>query len=1148
MGFEGFTFRPKPKAELPIFLDKSGRRHRVMRRWAVITGLVAVAWVALFSISLMKYVPELPVNDFAPAQITQIPVVPAAPVVDVVAGPTTDPLPATVSDYHPHNHAHPTSVGNPCKPPTAAFGSALADAPPRRPLSVFALLPNTPVGAFRSFVDNCAAVDVLVPDWFEIGGAAPGLSAISLDPDLIVALAPIFNSDGAAPLLFPAVSLTYKAGRGGLLDRLGAADFRAELVAEIGVAMAKVNAAGLCLKLDLPLTANLAGVEAFLADLNRALRLSGSQLCTILTAESDLWQRPGIVAASDYVIVKMFGTPWIGSAPRPLSPDNRFLETATRIAGSVGPEKFVPALGLMAVDWISGQTRPEIISFSEAMVRIDAAGAKVEFSEKARNSYSRFVDKDGLRHQIWFLDAASAYNGLIDLQGMGVTQVGLSDLGQEDPAVWAVLAGFEDDPRDLVQRLHRTSLSDRVHFKGQGSFYQWLTPPRTGQRTIRKDPDSGKIVDQNWTVLPQPAVMQKFGRGNGVQVALTFDDGPSPDATAEILDALKEVDAPASFFVVGNAVLKYPELVRRMVREGHLVGTHTFTHPNLGKIEPWRMQVELSATNRLVAGITGHDMRVFRPPYVRGDGPFDSREARMFATVAERGYVVAGSDIAPPDWDGISAKQIIDRVISDLDLGFGNVIVLHDGRSTGMHTAEAVGPLVKALRERGYQIVPLAEILGTTTATLMPATKVSLSGFDTVSFGAIMGLSQLMYWVFWLVLIAGLSRSLIYLVLAHRRETPSISRLRALPSVTIVIPAFNESRVILSSIRTALASTYPDLRVIVVDDGSTDDTLELARAAYGDHPAVTILTQPNQGKWMALNAAYEAMDSEIAVCMDADTEIAPDAVFYLVQPFVDSRVGAVAGTILVGNKRNILTRMQALEYFTTQNIGRRAQDHINGIIVVPGALGAWRVEAVRDIGMLSNETLTEDTDLTMWMLRNGYTIAYAERATGRTEVPADVRSLLKQRLRWNTGILQALWKHKRIFRESPSLRLISLADLTIFGYVLPFLAPLVDVIFFTLLFGAIADLVSGQVPDLSNTSRAMMLGYILLPLADLVMILAAFRFDRRESTRLIWVWPLQNLFYRQLIYVSALRAVISAISGRLTNWDKLTRHGLGQRA
>ena len=1125
-----------------------------MRRWAFVTGLMTFVWLALFSASLMKYVPELPSNDFAPPRLAQVP---AGPELTVLASAMTGSLAAVSShpsDHHDHDHPYEAPVSNGCKPAVAAPGSALADAPSRRPLSVFALLPSAPAGAFRSFIDNCAEIDVLVPDWFEIGGDVPGLTSTSLDPDLTAALTSVFSSNVAAPLLFPAASLSYKEDTAAFLRRMRAADARAELVAEVVAALAAIKASGLCLTLDFPLTADLSGVEALLADLNSAFQRSGSQLCTILTAESDLWQRRGIIDASDYVIVKMFGSPWIGSAPRPLSPDDTFLATATRISGTIGPKKFVPALGLMAVDWVSGQTQPETISFAEAMVRIDTAGGTVKFAETARNSYSRFVDKDGLRHQIWLLDAASAHNALIDLQKLGTAQVGLSDLGQEDPAVWAVLAGFDTaldgadaDTRDLAQKLQSTSLSGKVQFKGQGAFYQWATAPRTGQRSIREDPVSGKIIDQGWTILPQPAVMQKFGRGNGLQVALTFDDGPSLDATTEILDALKAVDAPATFFVVGNAVLKYPDLVRRMVREGHLVGTHTFTHPSLGKIDPWRLEVELSATNRLVAGLTGHDMRVFRPPYIRGDGPFDGREAMMFATVAERGFIVAGSDITPPDWDGLSAEQIINKVIEELDLGYGNVIVLHDGRGKGMHTAEAIGPMVKALRERGYQIVPLAEILGTTTAALMPATKVSLSGFDSVSFGAIMGFSQLMYWMFWLVLIAGLARSLIYIILAHRRETPA-NRLRALPSVTVVIPAFNESRVILSSIRTALASVYPDLRVIVVDDGSTDDTLQLARAAFGDHPAVTILTQPNQGKWMALNAAYEVMDSEIAVCMDADTEIAPDAVFHLVQPFVDSRVGAVAGTILVGNKRNLLTRMQALEYFTTQNIGRRAHDHINGIIVVPGALGAWRVEAVRDIGMLSNETLTEDTDLTMWMLRNGYTIGYAERATGRTEAPADLRSLLKQRLRWNTGILQALWKHKGIFREAPSLRLFSLADLILFGYVLPFLAPLVDIIFFTMLFATLAEVASGQMPDLSNTTSAMMLGYILLPLADLVIILAAFRFDRRESLGLVLVWPLQSLFYRQLIYVSAIRAVLSAISGRLTGWDKLTRHGMGQRA
>ncbi|MGO4908108.1 glycosyltransferase [Pseudorhodobacter sp. W20_MBD10_FR17] len=1115
-----------------------------------VTGVAFAIWLAVFAVTIVEFPPDLPANDFAPISTVSNRAQPAVPIVEVLSsGPShlaTDP---DQKPHHDHNdHYQPVPVANPCKPVFKAPGSALADDKDPRPLSVFALLPNTPVSAFQSFVNNCAQVDVLVPDWFEIGGEGFDLRPIALDPDFVAALGSVFDSGVAAPLLMPMMSLSYEMDRNAFLGQTKDILYRKRLVEQIGEALLASKAAGVCMSLDFPATADLSGVEALLSDIHDAFRLSGSQLCTILSAESEIWKRPGIIAASDYVIVKMFRSPWIGSAPGPLAPDDQFLASAAQIAEAVGRKKLVASVGVMAVDWVSGHPTPETLSFAEAMIRIAAAKGNVAYAASARNSYSQFVDKAGLRHQIWFLDAASLHNSLMDLHELGVAQIGLSDLGQEDPEVWSTLAGFDPQARNVTPDLQPVSLDGKVYFKGVGSFYQWADAPQTGLRTQVQDPKTGKIIDQNWAVLPQAAVMQRFGQGDGVQVALTFDDGPSADATLEILDALKAADAPATFFVVGSAVLKNPDVLRRIVADGHLVGTHTFTHPKLGEVDPWRLELELSATQRLVTGITGHTMRVFRPPYVRGDGPIEGAEAKAFSAVAKRGYIVAGSDIAPPDWSGMSADTIVDSVVSGLDLGKGNVIVLHDAKGDGMHTAEAVGKLVKVLRERGYQIVPLANILGTTTAALMPMTAAQMSGFNTLSFGAIIGATQLIHGVFWLVLALGLARSLLYLVMACLRAPTRVSSLRALPSVTIVIPAFNESDVILNSVQTALNSDYPDIRVIVVDDGSTDDTLAKVQAAFGNQSAVTILTQKNQGKWMALNTAYAAMTSEIAVCMDADTVIAPDAVFHLVQPFVDTRVGAVAGTILVGNTRNVLTKLQALEYFTTQNIGRRAHEYINGIIVVPGALGAWRVEAVRDIGMLSNETLTEDTDLTIWMLRGGYRIAYADRATGYTEAPSDIRSLLKQRLRWNTGILQALWKHKTAFLESRSLRLFSLADLAVFGYVLPILAPVVDVIFFSMLFGALADIVGGQWPDLTGASRAMMLGYILLPMVDLVMILVAFAFDRRASLWLLLVWPLQGFFYRQILYFSALRALGSAISGQLTGWDKLKRHGMGRQA
>ena len=191
---------------------------------------------------------------------------------------------------------------------------------------------------------------------------------------------------------------------------------------------------------------------------------------------------------------------------------------------------------------------------------------------------------------------------------------------------------------------------------------------------------------------------------------------------------------PATFFVVGRAALASPELLQRAVDEGHTIGSHSFNHPHMEDLSPFLIRAELSANRSLIEGVIGRSPLLYRPPYIRGPGPINEHEAIAFSVLEEEGYFVAGSDIVPEDWAGISAEEIVRQVFDELDKSGGNVIVLHDGKSTGMHTAEAVSLLIPALRARGYEIVPLAVLLGTTTQAVMPPVGLAASVFKG-SFG-----------------------------------------------------------------------------------------------------------------------------------------------------------------------------------------------------------------------------------------------------------------------------------------------------------------------------------------------------------------------------------------------------------------------------
>jgi cellulose synthase/poly-beta-1,6-N-acetylglucosamine synthase-like glycosyltransferase len=373
-----------------------------------------------------------------------------------------------------------------------------------------------------------------------------------------------------------------------------------------------------------------------------------------------------------------------------------------------------------------------------------------------------------------------------------------------------------------------------------------------------------------------------------------------------------------------------------------------------------------------------------------------------------------------------------------------------------------------------------------------------------------------------------------------RRQHPS--RLSDPPTtVTIAIPAFNEELVIVDGVAAALASDYPNIRVIVVDDGSTDGTADSVEQAFRHDPRVRLIRQKNGGKCSALNAAYAEIETEVVVAVDADTLLHPKAVRRLMGHFADPYVGAIAGNVKVGNRCGLLARLQALEYITAQNIDRRAAERLNAMLVVPGAIGAWRVEAVRKVGFYSPDTITEDADLTVAILRAGYRIVFEERSYSITDAPETLSGFMKQRLRWSFGMMQIAWKHRRAAKTARGVGLVSIPDLWLTGIVLGLLAPLADAVFVSVLIKAAGNLARGLPLTSGDLSLVMISGWVMLPILDFILALFAFRFERRENLSLLFLVPLQRLIYRPLLYITVYRAVGHALAGRIAAWGKLIR-------
>jgi poly-beta-1,6 N-acetyl-D-glucosamine synthase len=635
-------------------------------------------------------------------------------------------------------------------------------------------------------------------------------------------------------------------------------------------------------------------------------------------------------------------------------------------------------------------------------------------------------------------------------------------------------------------------------------------------------PGSGPVVDLSGAASRSAPLPDKT-------VALTFDDGPDPTWTPQILDVLRRHNVPATFFVVGTAAAEHPGLVRAELAAGHDIGAHTFTHTDLGAVSPTRAGVELSLTQSALAGAAGINTHLLRLPYSSETVDVTSPELAAARRASQLGYLLVFATQDPEDWRQPGVGAIVAH--STPPAGQGGVVLLHDAGGNRSQTVAAVDQLISKLQAQGYRFTTVSQLAG-----LAPGSAVRpVSHAAHLQGLALLLALELAHLVtrgfLFLILpfaVLALARNLAVVTLAHRQVRRPLPPATHFPTVSVIVPAYNEEVGIAAAVRSLLASDYPTLEVIVVDDGSTDGTAALAETLAADDLRVRVIRQANGGKPAALNAGIAAARHDVIVMVDGDTIFEPDTIRHLVASLADPTVGAVAGNTKVGNRKGLLGRWQHIEYVMGCNLDRRMYEALDCIMVVPGAIGAFRREALAQVGGVSTDTLAEDTDLTMAVNRAGWRVTYEARARAWTEVPTSLRQLWRQRYRWAYGTLQAIWKHRGALRERRALGLIGLPSIIFAQVALPLLAPAFDIF---ALYGVL----------FVNPGRylAFWAGFNVL---GVLVALYAFRLDG-ESPGPLWALPLQQFVYRQLLYLVVFESLISALAGTRLRWHKLTRTG-----
>ncbi|MFC5142293.1 glycosyltransferase [Actinomycetospora rhizophila] len=615
-------------------------------------------------------------------------------------------------------------------------------------------------------------------------------------------------------------------------------------------------------------------------------------------------------------------------------------------------------------------------------------------------------------------------------------------------------------------------------------------------------------------------------------VALTFDDGPDPVWTPAILEVLARHRVPGTFFVVGSMVARHPDMAQRVVAAGSEIGVHTFTHPDLAGVTDWRRDREIADTELAIAGATGVSTHLVRPPFSSTSDALDDPGYGTVVAAGRAGYVTVLTDVDGEDWQRPGVDAIVRNATPQN--GAGATVLLHDAGGDRAQTVAALDKLIPVLQAQGYRFTTVSDAAGLGPHGQPAPPRDRLVGQALLAtVGVAQGLVTLMQVA--LIGVGGLVilRLVVMVVVARRharrRQDPGFSwGAPVTDPVSVVVPAYNEAENIEATVRSILANDHP-LEVVVVDDGSTDGTADLLEDLA--LPRARVVRQANAGKSAALNRGVAAAKHDLIVMIDGDTIFQPDTVAQLVAPFADPATGAVAGNVKIANRDRLIPRMQHLEYVVGFNVDRRVQDSWGSISTIPGAAGAFRREAVQEVGGLSSDTLAEDTDLTIALGRAGWRVVYNEHALAWTEAPVSAGQLWRQRFRWSYGTMQALWKHRRALRErgaSGRMGRLGLAHIGVFHVALPLAAPLVDLLFvYGLLFG--------------DPAVALMLWGSML-LLQLIAGVLAFRMDG-EPLGPLWALPVQQLMYRQLMYVVLVQAVTSALTGAGVRWQKLQRVG-----
>ena len=1151
----------------PVFHDTKGRRRHYLSYLSILGATVVTVLLTFFVISVL-------INPFLPQiKLKPVAVLPQQP--DINFKPP--PLPVTKAETQlkqigerakqekkKRDDLSIQRAGEAELLRASKTGTVSKTPNEGKPLAI-GFYVNWDDSSLASLRQNYKSLDWVVPEWIRLSGDEGNPLMLDIDKSALEALDFLHRNKPEMPLLPLLQNYKNENWNSDILVRsIATEDQRRHLITALLATIDQYKLGGLTIDIEEVPESSQIDLFTFMRELRAEFQPRGLILAQAVPFDNPDWNYTAYASVTDYLMLMAYDEHWSTGEAGPVAGQEWFETLLKKRMAELSPAKTIVCFGNYGYNWGKGDKEAETMSFQESLLAAKESldsPEEIKFDPVSKNPYYQYTEEDGKNHTVWFLDASTAYNQLQSAKPYKVAGFALWRLGSEDPSLWQIFGN--DKAEASADDLKTIKYGYDVDFQGTGEILQVIAEPQDGMRDLTTTAN-GSIINQVYRQIPSSYVIQRAGNVPG-KIVFTFDDGPDPEWTPKVLDILKQENIKATFFIVGQNGQANPDIIRRIVAEGHEIGNHSFTHPNLAEVPRQVTDIELNATQRLIESLTGRSTRLFRAPYFGDAEPRTPDEIDPTVQAQNLGYISVGLHLDPDDWklkndDGTphTADQMVAEVLRQVAITDpeerGNIILMHDAGGDRSATVEALTKLIHELRSRGYQFTTIADLANMTPEQVMPVIpddRTFYARADSYVFYGISVAGWLMGWLFLIGIILGLGRMAFIGILAFAQYVRSRQREydhfgeKFQPLVSVIVPAYNEERVIIRTIESLLTSDHKQFEIIVVDDGSTDNTFRLATETFAGNEKVTVFTKENGGKAEALNFGWQIAKGDVIIALDADTLFTTHTISALAHRFAEPAIGAVAGNAKVGNRINVVTKWQALEYVTSQNFDRRAFASLNCITVVPGSVGAWRRSVIEEAGGFSSDTLAEDQDLTIQVRKLGYKIGYEEEAIGWTEAPDSLRNLAKQRFRWSYGTLQCMWKHKNALLNPKygTLGFIAMPNVWIFQVFFPLISPFMDLIFiWTLIGAAIGFLVHQQEYAHTPTNLNKVIFYYSLFLAvDWFGAFTAFLMEKREQKTLLGWLLIQRFGYRQVMYWVMVKSVFTAIRGAVVGWGKLER-------